>query len=88
MGLLPPGTTKPYYRIDVDTPNGKAKLVFIAANAWDPTQSAWLTAQLTWERLGAAYGQFNDLGVAIDGLPQGLPQGVSDPGFRNVTFEP
>ena len=33
MKLVPSGVTKPYYRIDVDTPLGKAKLVFIAANA-------------------------------------------------------
>jgi high-affinity iron transporter len=58
----------------------------LAAKIGDPdaARKAWLTAQLTWERLGAAYGQFNDLGVAIDGLPQGLPQGVSDPGFTGL----
>ncbi len=46
MKMVPPGVTKPYYRIDVDTPLGKAKLVFIAANAWDSTQQAWLQTQL------------------------------------------
>jgi high-affinity iron transporter len=50
----------------------------------DGAKAAWLTAQLTWERLGAAYGQFDDLGVAIDGLPQGRPQGVDDPGFTGL----
>ncbi|MFI9383089.1 iron uptake transporter permease EfeU [Kutzneria sp. NPDC052558] len=58
----------------------------LAAKIGDPEQAraAWLTAQLTWERLGAAYGQFDDLGVAIDGLPQGLPHGVDDPGFTGL----
>ncbi|QUQ63810.1 iron uptake transporter permease EfeU [Kutzneria sp. CA-103260] len=58
----------------------------LAAKIGDPeaARAAWLTAQLTWERLGAAYGQFDDLGVAIDGLPQGLPQGVNDPGFTGL----
>jgi predicted phosphodiesterase len=46
MKMVPPGVTKPYYRIDLDTPNGKAKLVFIAANAWDSTQESWLQTQL------------------------------------------
>jgi hypothetical protein len=46
MKMVPAGVTKPYYRIDVPTPLGKAKLVFIAANAWDSTQSSWLATQL------------------------------------------
>jgi hypothetical protein len=46
MQLLPTGTTKPYYRIDVMTPLGKAKLLFVAANAWDSTQQSWLQTQL------------------------------------------
>ncbi len=46
MKMVPAGVTKPYYRIDVDTPLGKAKLIFIAANAWDTTQQQWLAVQL------------------------------------------
>jgi predicted phosphodiesterase len=46
MQMVPSGVTKPYYRIDLDTPNGKAKLVFIAANAWDSAQQSWLQTQL------------------------------------------
>jgi iron uptake system component EfeO len=42
---------------------------------------AWLTAHLTWERLGSAYGMFGSYDDAIDGLPFGLPGGVNDPGF-------
>ncbi|MGH3626523.1 MAG: EfeM/EfeO family lipoprotein, partial [Sciscionella sp.] len=44
----------------------------------------WLGAQLTWERVGAAYGSFGALGDAIDGLPQALPRGVHDPGFTGL----
>jgi len=47
--MLPPAVTTPYYRIDVDTGHGKAKLVFIAANAWTPTQADWLETQLADE---------------------------------------
>jgi iron uptake system component EfeO len=44
-------------------------------------RSAWLTAHLSWEELGSAYGMFGDYDDEIDGLPFGLPGGVSDPGF-------
>ncbi len=44
--LTPAGTPAPYYRVDVATPKGKAKFLFIAANAWSTEQSAWLAAQL------------------------------------------
>lgn len=54
-----------------------------AINAGDlaAARTAWLPAQLTWERVGAAYGSFGDSADAIDGLPQGLPLGAGDPGF-------
>lgn len=44
--LVPAGTTTPYYRVDVDTGAGTAKLIFVAANAWSQAQSDWLDAQL------------------------------------------
>ena len=44
-------------------------------------RNAWLTAHLTWERLGSAYGMFDSYDDEIDGTPFGLPGGVSDPGF-------
>jgi hypothetical protein len=46
MKLVPSGVTTPYYRVNFDTPNGKAKLVFIAANAWSTAQQTWLQVQL------------------------------------------
>ncbi|WP_233574142.1 EfeM/EfeO family lipoprotein [Amycolatopsis panacis] len=45
------------------------------------SESAWLTAHLTYERLGAAYNAFGDSDSAINGTTDGLPGGVADPGF-------
>ena len=47
-------------------------------------RAAWLAAQLTWDRVGAAYGSFGVYADAIDGLPQGLPGGVRDPDFAGL----
>jgi high-affinity iron transporter len=44
----------------------------------------WLTAQLDWERVGASYDSFGDEGLAVDGLPDGYPEGVNDPGFTGL----
>ncbi len=44
-------------------------------------RSAWLTAHMSWEELGSAYGMFGSYDDEIDGLPFGLAGGVSDPGF-------
>jgi iron uptake system EfeUOB component EfeO/EfeM len=48
------------------------------------SRDAWLTAQLGYGRLGAAYDTFGDLAGAIDGTPDGLPGGVRDPGFAGL----
>jgi iron uptake system component EfeO len=44
-------------------------------------RSSWLPAHLAYERLGAAYGTFDDFDGEINGRPDGLPGGVHDPGF-------
>ena len=44
----------------------------------------WLPAQLDWERVGASYDSFGDLGLAVDGLPDGLPSGVNDKSFTGL----
>jgi high-affinity iron transporter len=44
----------------------------------------WLAAQLDWEQVGASYDSFGDAGVAVDGLPDGLPGGVNDPNFTGL----
>jgi high-affinity iron transporter len=44
----------------------------------------WLPAQLAWERVGASYDSFGDLGLAVDGLPDGYPNGVNDKNFTGL----
>lgn len=44
-------------------------------------RAAWLPGHLTYQRLGAAYGAFGNYDTEIDGRPDGLPRGVSDPAF-------
>jgi hypothetical protein len=46
--LAPIGQTLPYYTIRFDASDGSftAKLVVIAANAWDSTQASWLATEL------------------------------------------
>jgi iron uptake system component EfeO len=44
-------------------------------------RTAWLTAHLTYERMGAAYGTFGDADGAINGTTAGLAHGTRDPGF-------
>jgi iron uptake system component EfeO len=49
----------------------------------------WLTAHLTYERLGGAYGAFGDADGVINGLPSGLPDGVDDKdftGFHRIEY--
>jgi iron uptake system component EfeO len=53
----------------------------IRAGRLKAARAAWLAAHLTYERLGAAYGTFGNYDTEIDGRPDGLPRGVSDPGF-------
>jgi high-affinity iron transporter len=56
----------------------------IAADNTAAAKADWLAAQLTWEKVGASYDSFGDAGVAVDGLPDGLEQGVNDPGFTGL----
>jgi iron uptake system component EfeO len=53
----------------------------IRAGHLGAARRAWLPAHLTYERLGGAYGTFGNYGTEIDGGPDGLPRGVSDPAF-------
>jgi high-affinity iron transporter len=56
----------------------------LAAGNLAAAKTDWLTAQLDWEKVGASYDSFGDLGTAVDGLPDGLPLGVNDPGFTGL----
>jgi len=47
-------------------------------------RALWLTANLQWEELGAAYDTFGTYGTEIDGRPNGLPGGVDDPHFTGL----
>ena len=44
-------------------------------------KQAWLTAHLDYERLGAAYNAFGDFDDEIDGMANGLPNGIEDIGW-------
>ena len=47
--LAPIGQSRPYYTLHVNAADGSwtSKFVFIAANAWDSTQAAWLDQTLS-----------------------------------------
>ncbi len=47
LDALKPISPKPYYRFDVQTNTGLAVFLSVADDAWDATQQAWLTQQLT-----------------------------------------
>lgn len=52
-------------------------------------RSAWLSAHLSYERLGAAYRAFGDSDAALNGIADGLAGGTADPeftGFHRVEF--
>ncbi len=56
----------------------------LASSDLSSARRDWLAAQLDWERVGASYDSFGALGIAVDGLPDGLPGGVSDPAFTGL----
>jgi iron uptake system EfeUOB component EfeO/EfeM len=53
----------------------------VAAGDIPAAKQAWLTAHLDYERLGAAYNAFGDFDDEIDGMANGLPNGVEDSGW-------
>jgi high-affinity iron transporter len=67
----------------------------IASGGLAQAQAAWLTAHLTWQRLGAAYDAFGTLGTSIDGLAPGqavgqtpgMPGGSSFEGFHRIELD-
>jgi iron uptake system EfeUOB component EfeO/EfeM len=62
----------------------------IAAGQVGAARAAWLTAHLTWHRIGGAYDAFGDLGLAIDGTALRLQDGILSPqftGFHKVELD-
>jgi iron uptake system component EfeO len=53
----------------------------IRAGQLGRARAAWLTAHLTYERLGAAYGTFGNFDTEIDTRADGLAGGAGDPDF-------
>lgn len=51
----------------------------VDAGRIEDAKAIWLTAHLDYERLGVVYGTFGDFDAKIDGRPDGLPGGTSDP---------
>ena len=85
MKMVPAGVTKPYYRIDVDTPLGKAKLVFVAANAWNSTQQSWLTTQLADPTMYTFVIRHES--TTSSGVPAGVTASESVVGAHPYTLE-
>lgn len=56
----------------------------LAGGNVDAARTDWLPAYLAWERVGASYNSFGDAGVAVAGLPDGLPDGPNDPGYTGL----
>ena len=50
----------------------------------DAAKATWLEAQQTWQRVGAAYGSFGDLGNAIAPGSRGLQGGAGSPEFTGL----
>jgi high-affinity iron transporter len=59
----------------------------IAGGQVDQAEGAWLTAHLTWQRLGAAYDAFGTLGTKINGLSPGQDVGQSPGTPSSTSFE-
>jgi iron uptake system component EfeO len=64
--------------LDTLLPQVTALSTDISAGNLAAARIAWLTAHLTWERLGSAYGMFGSYDDEINGTPSG---GVNDPSF-------
>lgn len=79
-------TYQSYARSTLATLAGQVDVITAALGRDDlsAARTGWLTAQLDWERVGASYDSFGDAGVAVGGLPDGLPGGVHDKAFTGL----
>lgn len=71
-------------RLDSLVPQVSGLRIAVGRGDRDGAKFGWLTAQQTWEQIGAAYGALGTVGDAISGLANGLPLGVTDPGFTGL----
>ncbi|TVT01715.1 EfeM/EfeO family lipoprotein [Amycolatopsis bartoniae] len=81
--LAPLRDYQTYVTAGVDTLSTQADALRDAVHGGNraASEAAWLTAHLTYERLGAAYDAFGDSDGAINGTTDGLPGGTADEGF-------
>lgn len=56
----------------------------LTADDLPAARAAYLPALLAWERVGASYNSFGELGTAVAGLPDGLAGGAGDPEFSGL----
>jgi high-affinity iron transporter len=56
----------------------------LAAADLNAARADWLPAHLDYERLGAAYGTFEDFDAELDGRATGLPGGVTDSSWTGL----
>jgi hypothetical protein len=70
MMLAPINQSKPYYSINIQSTTGAwtAKFVFIAANAWDSTQSSWLSSTLSQATTYTFVVRHEDSGASAPGV--------------------
>jgi iron uptake system component EfeO len=81
--LTPLRENREYVQSGLDQLAGQTDVLLatVRAGDLDRARAGWLAAHLTYERLGVAHGAFGDFGARIDGRPDGLSEGVRDPGF-------
>ncbi|MGD0065456.1 MAG: EfeM/EfeO family lipoprotein [Streptosporangiaceae bacterium] len=90
--LIAPGNQyHAYVTAGLDTLSGQtaALAADVRGGNLGAARNAWLTAHLTYERLGAAYDAFGPFDDEIDGRPDGLAGGVGSPqwtGFYRLEY--
>jgi high-affinity iron transporter len=82
----PNNAYRAYAATDLTTLTGQVRKIRADLTAGNLTAARrdWLTAQMTWERVGASYDSFGDDGLAVDGLPDGLQGGVNSSRFTGL----
>ena len=75
--LWPRGISKDRAGLDTLVSQTGAVAADVRGGNLGAAKAAWLTAHLTYERLGTAYDAFGDFDQEIDGRPDGLAGGVS-----------